>query len=298
MELKIYNENNNPSKIEFNYEELHAELSEKLEKYKGTTYDDSAMVLAKRDKAKLNSLKKAIEEKRIEIKKKCLEPYEEFQTKVKDIVSMIDKPILEIDTQIKNYEEKVKADKQAEIQNYFNEVIGDLANILKFDRIFNDKWLNTTYSIKNIKEEIDETIKRTNDDLEVIKGLNSEFNTELMNEYLSTFDLSAVLRKKSMLEERKKAIEELEEKKRQQETEREMLRQQAVSQEIPVAQTEHKQEYKALFVNVEDVKTQNNAPALMQLDFRVWGTSEQISSLKEFLKEKAIKYGKLPKMEG
>ncbi len=283
--------------INFNDTELKAELADKLVKYKGTVYDDSAISLAKKDRAALNNLKKAIEDKRKEIKSELLEPYQDFEAKVKDIVSMIDKPILEIDTQIKNYEEKVKADKQAEIQFYFDEVVGDLANILTLDRLFNDKWLNVTYNMKNIKEEIDETIKRTNDDLEVIKGLNSEFNTELMNEYLSTFDLSAVLRKKSMLEERKKAIEELEEKKRQQEAEKEMLRQQAVSQEIPVAQTEYKQEYKASFVNVEDVKTQNNAPALMQLDFRVWGTSEQINSLKEFLKEKQIKYGKVPKME-
>ena len=92
-------------------------------------------------------------------------------------MSMIDKPVLEIDTQIKTYDNKVKADKQAEIQFYFDEVVGDLVNILKLDKIFDSRWVNFTYNMKNIKEEIDAAIKRTNDDLEVIKGLNSEFNT-------------------------------------------------------------------------------------------------------------------------
>ena len=203
--------------ITFNYVELKAELADKLVKYKGTTYDDSAISLAKKDKAALNKLKTAIEDKRKEIKKELLEPYEIFQTQIKDIISMIDKPIIEIDTRIKAYDNKVAADKQAEIQFYFNEVVGDLVDILKLDKIFDSRWLNVTYNIKNIKEEIDESVKRINDDLEVIKGLNSEFNTELMNEYLCNFDLSSVLRKKSLLEERKKAIEELEHKKQEQE---------------------------------------------------------------------------------
>lgn len=281
--------------IEFNYAELKAELADKLVKYKGTTYDDSAISLAKKDKANLNKLKTAIEDKRKEIKRELLEPYQEFEIKVKDIISMIDKPILEIDTQIKAYEDKVKADKQAEIQFYFNEVVGDLANILNLDRIFNDRWLNVTYNMKNIKEEIDEAIKRTNDDLEVIKGLNSEFNTELMSEYLSTLDLSSVLRRKSLLEERKKALEELERKKQEQE----LLKNESTVDKSTQEQTKDSQS--TIYSNEQqtDVKNDLNAPTenLIQLDFRVWGTQEQINALKEFLKEKNIKYGRVPKEE-
>lgn len=277
--------------IEFNYLQLKTELADKLVKYKGTTYDDSAISLAKKDKANLNKLKTAIEDKRKEIKKELLEPYEIFQVQIKDIISMIDKPILEIDTQIKACDEKVKADKQAEIQFYFNEVIGDLANILKLDRIFNDRWLNVTYNMKNIKEEIDEAIKRTNDDLEVIKGLNSEFNTELMSEYLSTLDLSSVLRRKTLLEERKKALERLERKKQEQE----LLKNESTVNKCTQEQTKDSQS--TIYSNEQqaDVKNDLNAPTenLIKLDFRVWGTQEQINSLKEYLKEKNIKYGRV-----
>jgi hypothetical protein len=296
MEFKIV-EFKPQEPITFNYSELKAELADKLVKYKGTTYDDSAISLAKKDKAGLNKLRKAIEDKRKEIKNQCLEPYSQFEMQVKDIVNMIDKPILEIDSQIKTYEEKVKAEKQAEIEIYFNEAVGDLSNILKFERIFDSRWLNTTYSIKSIKEEIDESIKRVDADLEVIKGLNSEFSTELMSEYLSTFDLSAVLRRKSLLEERKEALERLEEKKRQQEAERQALNQQAKEQEQAQAEIKDNQTSTVSSGEQSSVKIQNNVPALMQLDFRIWGTSEQIMSLKAFLKERNIKYGKVPKEE-
>lgn len=281
--------------ITFNYAELKAELADKLVKYKGTTYDDSAISLAKKDKAALNKLKTAIEDKRKEIKKELLEPYEIFQTQIKDIISMIDKPILEIDTRIKAYDNKVAADKQAEIQFYFNEVVGDLVDILKLDKIFDSRWLNVTYNIKNIKEEIDESVKRINDDLEVIKGLNSEFNTELMNEYLCNFDLSSVLRKKSLLEERKKAIEELEHKKQEQE----LLKNESTEDISTQEQTKVVQPN--IYSNEQEtvVKNDLNAPTenIITLDFRVYGTYEQINSLKEFLKEKNIKYGRVPKEE-
>lgn len=281
--------------IEFNYLQLKTELGDKLVKYKGTTYDDSAISLAKKDKAALNKLKKAINDKKIEIKKELLEPYEDFETKVKDIMAMIDKPILEIDTQIKAYDNKVAADKQAEIQFYFDEVVGDLVNILNLDKIFNDRWLNVTYNMKNIKEEIDESVKRINDDLEVIKGLNSEFNTELMNEYLCNFDLSSVLRKKSLLEERKKAIEELEHKKQEQE----LLRNERTEDKSTQEQTKDTQT--TIYSNKQETSVKNdlNAPQenIIQLDFRVWGTMEQINALKEFFINNNIRYGRIPKEE-
>ena len=294
MEFKIqpYQKIDN---ISFNYVELKKELADKLVKYKGTTYDDSAISLAKKDRAALNNLKKAINDKKIEIKKNLLEPYEDFETKVKDIMSMIDKPVLEIDTQIKAYDNKVKADKQAEIQFYFDEVVGDLADILKLDKIFDSRWVNFTYNMKNIKEEIDAAIKRTNDDLEVIKGLNSEFNTELMNEYLCNFDLSAVLRRKALLEERKKALEELERKKREQE----LLRNERT--EDTRTQEQVKSSQPSMYSNEQEasVKTDLNAPQenVIQLDFRVYGTQEQINALKEFFINNNIKYGRVPKEE-
>lgn len=285
MEL-IIKEFTQLSSIEFNYEALKKELSEKLTKYKGQTYDDSAIALAKKDKAALNNLKKAIEDRRIEVKKQFLEPYEDFEIKVKDLVSMIDKPVTEIDKQVKAYDEKIKTDKKTEIEKYFNENIGELARVLKFDRIFNAKWLNVTTSMKSIETEICETIMRVNSDLEVIKNLNSEFFTELNNEYLCNFDLASVLRKKTTLEEQKKALEERAAKLKAIEEEK-----RAFKQDLSTSARNNHQRTETFVKN--DVKTSEEQNTAM-LDLRVWVTTEQMNLLKQFLKENNIKFGRVP----
>lgn len=259
--------------IEFNYEELKKELAERLTKYQTATYDDSAISLAKKDRAALNNLKTAIEERRKEIKRQCLEPYELFELKIKDIVAMIDKPIKQIDEQVKAYEQKIKDDKKAEIEKFFNDNIDDLEGIIGLDKIFNPKWLNVTYSMRNISNEIDNSLKKIREDLTVINGLQSEFDIELKNIYLNSMDLSEVLRKKAELEERKQRLEQM-----QAEKERAKLMQQSQIKTVEA-----------------DIKTV--APAEMEMEqlyevtFKVLGTREQISALKQFMIENKIKYG-------
>lgn len=285
MEL-IIKEFNQIQDIQFNYEELKKELSDKLEKYKGQTYDDSAIALAKKDKASLNNLKKAIEDRRKEIKKELLQPYEDFEIKVKDLVSMIDKPVTEIDKQVKAYDEKVRSDKKTTIEEYFNEKVGELVGILKFEKIFNEKWLNVTTSMKSIETEICDTITRVNSDLDVIKNLNSEFFTELNSEYLCNLDLAAVLRKKTILEEQKKALEEraarLKEIEEQKQANRQKMHTQSTVYTTPpqtLAQT-----------SIKTSEEQN----ITVLDFRIWATSEQLNLLKQFLRDNNIKFGRVP----
>src|SRR5574344_298476 len=90
-----------PQKIDFNYEAIKAELSEKLERYNSLVVTEDSVSAAKKDKAALNKLKTALEDRRKEVKKDCLRPYEEFEQKIKELVGMIDAPVLAIDGQIK-----------------------------------------------------------------------------------------------------------------------------------------------------------------------------------------------------
>lgn len=108
MELKIYNphEDGFIKAIEWNYEELKAELSQKLEQYKGLVYTEDQIKEAKADRAKLNALATAIDDKRKQIKKQCLQPYEQFEAQIKDLLAVIKEPVALIDSQIKGYEEE------------------------------------------------------------------------------------------------------------------------------------------------------------------------------------------------
>ena len=134
MEFKLLNpesENGFVQKIEFNFDELKNQISESLAKYKNLVYSDDSIKEAKEDRAKLNKFKEAIENRRKEIKALCLKPYNEFETKVKELTKLIDEPILAIDTQIKNFENEQKEAKQIDIKNFYDEVIVDLKELLQ-----------------------------------------------------------------------------------------------------------------------------------------------------------------------
>ena len=106
MELKIYSpkDDNDLQAIEWNHEEIKAEVTQKVEMYKTLVYTDDQVTSAKADKAKLNKFVTALEDKRKEIKRKYLEPYETFEKQVKDIVAIVNEPIALIDSQIKAFD--------------------------------------------------------------------------------------------------------------------------------------------------------------------------------------------------
>ena len=54
--------------VKFNYEELKKELTEKVENYKNLVYTEENINMAKKDRANLNKLKKAINDEKIRVK--------------------------------------------------------------------------------------------------------------------------------------------------------------------------------------------------------------------------------------
>ena len=211
-ELKI-NEMQELEPIKFNYEEIKQELALQLQKYKNIVFEESDIQEAKKTRAYLNRLKKQVNDKKIEVKNEFIKPYTDFETKIKEIISMIDEPCLEIDKQIKAFEEKQKELKKQEILKIYEENIKDLKEILSLQKIWNEKWLNATYKIRDIELEILGTINKVKTDLKVIEDMKSEFEIQLKDKYLLTLDLTSVMQEKSRLEK----IKEITESKKQQE---------------------------------------------------------------------------------
>lgn len=267
MELRIENEVQQLPAIRFNYDQIVAELEPKLAHYKSLVYTEETLSLAKKDRALLNNLAKAINSKKIEVKNKQLEPYMLFESQVKTILGMIDEATGVIDQQVKSYDEQKKTEKKTEIETYFAEASASLNGILAFDRVFNPKWLNTTAKMNAIKSEIDEVVRRTQADIALIDGLHSEFETELKTTYLATLDISSVLRKKGELEAAKERLNTLKAK-------------EAVVVETPVAPTP----------TVEESTVEET---LITVAFKVVDvTPVQLAKLREFMNANNIKYTK------
>ena len=73
MEIKVITDLSViPHEIDFNSEELKSELIPKLEFYKNLVVTEDSIKDAKSDRAKLNKLKSAFEDKRKEMKKICI----------------------------------------------------------------------------------------------------------------------------------------------------------------------------------------------------------------------------------
>ena len=76
--------------IEWNFEQLKAALAEKMKEYEGLVYTEDNVKVAKTDIADLRKLKKEISDRRIEIKNRCLEPYEVIEKQAAELTDLID----------------------------------------------------------------------------------------------------------------------------------------------------------------------------------------------------------------
>ncbi|WP_438979949.1 DUF1351 domain-containing protein [Polynucleobacter sp.] len=263
MELQIIEPKNDifSNEIKFNDEQIKAEVSEALKKYEGLVYSEDQIRNAKSDMAGLRKFKEAIENKRKEIKKKCMEPYERFEAKIKEILKLVDKPILMINGQVENFEQKSFAEKKKSIEAIYEQHIGELKGVLPLGRMWSDKWANVTVTLKQIEAQIDDLVEQVSKDLNVIETLKSEFELQIKDHYLRTFDLSGALAEKSRLESQKIKIEELKNK-------------------VPTAPVQ--MEIK--------VPEQPQVEDLFEVGFLVTATKRQLDDLKKFLEFNKIKY--------
>lgn len=258
--------------INFNYKELKENLSEKLKVYANAVYTEDTIKEAEKDRANLNKLSKALNDKKIEIKKQVLKPLEDYENKTKELMNMIADANSNIDKQIKIFEQKQKDDKLKQIVEIFEKSVGELVDIFNFDKIYNEQWLNKTYTMKKVEADILHSITKANQDLNIIQnlGVNTELETRLTSYYFNeaNLNLSATMQEKTRIEEEQKKVEELQKKQKN-------IQNIAKNEENTIKSTQ----------NVAKSEEKQ------QIDFRVWVTQEQKIKLRDFLVSNNIKYG-------
>lgn len=176
--------------------------------------------MQKKDRANLNKFVEALESKRKEIKKQITEPYSAFEKQEKELIGIVNKAITNIDTQIKGYEEATRQEKLEKVKEIYAKTIGGLADVVTFDKIFKESWLNVSTTFKSITKEITEIRDKVDNDLFVINADTSSFAYEMKEEYLKNFDLTAAINKKQKLEETAKQKAIYEEQLKQEEQQR------------------------------------------------------------------------------
>lgn len=273
MELKV-NEVSIPEKIEFNYEQLKAELTEKVSLYETMVYTDDQIKQAKADKANLNKLKKALNDERIRREKEYMKPFDKFKAQINEIIGIIDKPVAVIDKQVKEYEEKCRQEKLEKINEYMKEIEAQLPDDIHIP--INDRWLNASVSMKSIQEEINAKAEQINTDLATLSNL-TEFAFEARQVYKSSLDLGKAVNEANRLSEmaKAKAAHEAELAKRRADEEQNAKEKAVVAERAVIA---------------EEAAVSKITPPKTWVKFQAFMTTEDAYALKEFFNSRNIEY--------
>lgn len=213
LEVQIVRNNGT---IDFNFEDIKDALASELELYKNLVFTEDTKADAKKTVAELRKLKKQISDKRIEVKKLYMQPYTDFETKVKELDKLINEPITFISEQIDAFEQKRIEEKRELINNIYLELVSereDIAGYAELNRVYDSKWENASTSKKAIQEAITSYLESVANDIAAIKSMESEYETKALMKYKETGVLSDALLTIRQWEKQKEEILKAEEEK-------------------------------------------------------------------------------------
>ena len=272
MEMKV-NSIVIPEQITWNYEEIKTELAEKIQKYETLQYTEDQIQEAKKDRATLKKLQTALNDERLRREREYMKPFQVFKDQVNEIREIIDKPIKIIDEQLEGYEEDRKRKKREEIGAYWAQD-SKHPDWITLPLIFQDKWLNASYSMTQIKKDIDSKVGQINYDMETLEML-PEYSFEAVEVYKTSLDMNKAIAEGQRLadiqkrkEEAEKAEKELMAKVEEEEAEAIMADMEAEASPAP----EQKEEKK------------------MMVRFEVELTVDQAKELRTFFQERGIRF--------
>lgn len=220
MELQITKREFQPLAIE-NYNEIKSTVQSIASLYVNMVYTEDSFVQAKKDKATINKIIKMLEDRRKEVKKACMKPYESLEQQVKELVAICDQPVKAIDEFVKSVERQKKAEKQSEIEKLF--VDTRHPEWLQLEQIMNPKWLNASVSMATVCNELGDRLTVIESDIKTISTL--EFNFEAVEVYKQTLDINRAVAEGQRL---------LALQKRKQEAEVAKLKEESACQDKPI----------------------------------------------------------------
>ena len=187
---------------------IKADVTARVEAALSLVCTEETVKTVKQARAELNNELKGWEEKRKEVKKAVMSPYEQFEAVYKDcITDVFKKADNELKNKISAVENELKDKKTAEVKDYFYEYAMGTGIAIAYGSFFTFEQakINVTLSasLKSLKEQAKAFIDRIGDDLNLIE--TQEYKAEILVEYKQTLNVSAAI---SNAINRHKAIEE------------------------------------------------------------------------------------------
>ena len=312
MELKIYNPQDDGflQKIEWNFEELKAEITSAAQEYETSVYTDDTIKSAKADRARLNKFVDALNAKRTEIRKQLLKPDEQFGQEIKELTGIVQKAIDNIDSQVKDYERRQRQEKTKKVLDFYEANIHDIGKYLPFERVMKPEYALASTTMKSIKQEILDLIQKVDEGLAILNEVDSPYAGDMKEVFLRDYDIGAALAERNRLEaaEQKRKLYAEEQARKNAEREAKLK---AEAERVIAAGNAPAQKQKA----AEPQSSQKTSPQQSSpqepslvtgrvetveepvhvLDFRVYATVAQLAGLKNYLKNNGIRFEPVPK---
>ncbi len=147
-----------------------------------------------------------------------MKPYDEFEAKVKELITLIDEPITLIDYKVKSSKRSESMNVKEEILLAYEEIVPEeLKDYIPLERIYGKKWTNAGTKMKDIREELTGKVAITNADITAIKAMRSEKEetaqllygkTTIWHQQLSTLVIMKFRKQRSLREKKQKKLPE------------------------------------------------------------------------------------------
>nr|DAP24951.1 MAG TPA: Protein of unknown function (DUF1351) [Caudoviricetes sp.] len=288
QEINLLVEQKNGS-IETNFEEIKAVLAAGLEEYKGMVFTVESQPEAKKTVASLRKLKKAMNDRRIEIKKTFMVPYTNFEAQVKELDKLIDEPINFISGQIEEFERKRVETKKSLIHKIYTGIITEHDAVMEYlplDRIYDSRWENTTTTQKAIAEAIAAHVEHVEKDLATIRTMESEFEDKGLAKYKATLELSDAIGIMKQYQKQKEEILQRQAEEEQRKAEEKARKATEVERKADEAVQEES-------VAVKEEKFVEPKPVTNAITYEIIADPFQIVQLESAMREYDIKFRRI-----
>jgi len=281
--------------LETNIDELEVFVAEKLTEYTPENYKGDADA-AKKDRATLNTSKKTVSAKRIEIIKRAMERFkiDSFETRCKKVEKDIDAAALALDAIVKIKENEEREIKRAQIKEFWACQNFDLVPL---EKVFDDRWLNKTAKNKDVFEEIEKKIAAIYTDIKTLEtlGIDPEALTVIKPFYLDTLNIGKAADQWARIKESRERLareeadrEAREEAKVKREAQEELAHEEVKAQETaPVAN-----------MAAQAMGDEPDPDPIMDYTMRFTAKRSVLFALRQYMIDNGIKYEKLEALHG
>lgn len=178
------------------FEGMRTQLDAYCKEYEGVVFTEDTKADAKKTVANLRKDQKEWLNRIKDAKAEYMKPWDAFAEKANELARMFDKPICAINEQIDAFEEGRKKEKDERIKEIFGEMVfeSDILDFLPLSKVYNEKWLNATYTEKQIKDDIMLQKMNVKSGLNSIMAFKSDVEAKALEVFKETLSLPDALK--------------------------------------------------------------------------------------------------------